>query len=301
MRVNDFHSLFGELERDPVLPVPEAAHIDVVMEQVRIADTGGLDLIGVQDHPYQRRYVDTMALLSHIAATTENVSVFPDVACLPLRPPTVLAKTAATIDALSAGRFELGLGAGAFWEAIEAYGGRRRTPGESLRALREAITVIRMLWSDDRSARFEGEFYDVTGAKPGPRPAHDIRIWLGVYGPKALALLGETADGWIPSIPNLPIDQLAAKHAIIDEAATAAGRDPAAIRRIANVNGTITNGPSAGFLEGPHRQWVDQLSELIVDHRIDGFVLWPKEGDPIEQTHRFTEVAAAVRESAEQV
>jgi alkanesulfonate monooxygenase SsuD/methylene tetrahydromethanopterin reductase-like flavin-dependent oxidoreductase (luciferase family) len=70
--------------------------------------------------PYQRRFVDTWALLAMIAATTTRLRVFPDVACLPLRPPAVLAKTAATIGLLSGGRFDLGLGAGAFWEAIEA-------------------------------------------------------------------------------------------------------------------------------------------------------------------------------------
>ena len=279
-----------------VFPVPEAAQLSAVMEQIRIADAGGLDLVGVQDHPYQRRYVETMALLGHIAASTDNVTVFPDVACLPLRPPAVLAKTAATIDVISGGRFELGLGAGAFWDAIVAYGGERRSPGESLRALREAIVVIRMLWSEDRSARFDGEFYSVSGAKPGPTPAHDIGIWLGVYGPRALRLLGETADGWVPSIPNLPVDQLAEKHAIIDEAAAAAGRRPEAIRRIANVNGTITDSISEGFLRGPHDQWVDQLTELVVEHRMDGFVLWPQDADPVDQTGRFTEVAAAVRE-----
>jgi alkanesulfonate monooxygenase SsuD/methylene tetrahydromethanopterin reductase-like flavin-dependent oxidoreductase (luciferase family) len=98
----------------------------------------GLDCIGIQDHPYQRRYADTWTLLAMIAAATSRVTVFPDVANLPLRSPALIAKAAATIDRFSGGRFELGLGAGAFWEAIEALGGPRRTPGESLDALAEA-------------------------------------------------------------------------------------------------------------------------------------------------------------------
>jgi alkanesulfonate monooxygenase SsuD/methylene tetrahydromethanopterin reductase-like flavin-dependent oxidoreductase (luciferase family) len=98
-----------------------------LLETARAADRAGLDLIGVQDHPYQRRYVDTWTLLSMIAAGTERVRVFPDVANLPLRPPAVLAKAAASLDVLSGGRAELGLGAGGFSEAIEAFGGPSRT------------------------------------------------------------------------------------------------------------------------------------------------------------------------------
>ncbi|HEX8086681.1 MAG TPA: LLM class flavin-dependent oxidoreductase [Solirubrobacteraceae bacterium] len=110
--------------------VPAAADLDRVFALTRIADEAGLELVGVQDHPYQRRFVDTFALLGHLLARTSRISVFPDVANLPLRPPAVLAKHAATLDVLSGGRFELGLGAGGFWEAIHAMGGPSRTPGE---------------------------------------------------------------------------------------------------------------------------------------------------------------------------
>lgn len=110
----------------------------------------GLDYIGIQDHPYQRNFADTWSLLAMIAATTTTLRIFPDVANLPLRPPAVMAKAAATIDLLSGGRFELGLGAGGFWDAIEAYGGPRRGSREALGALEEAITVIRKVWSGER-------------------------------------------------------------------------------------------------------------------------------------------------------
>lgn len=277
-----------------IFPVPDASDLATLWDAVATADENGLDLIGVQDHPYQRRFVDTFSLISAIAVRTRRVTVFPDVACLPLRPPAVLAKTATTIDLLSGGRFELGLGAGAFWEAIGAMGGPVRSPGESLAALSEAIDVIRLLWSDDRSVRYDGDHYRLAGVKPGPPPAHDIGIWLGVYGPRALRLLGEKADGWVPSIPRMPVEELTAKNAIIDESATAAGRDPRAIRRICNVNGVITDGASEGFLRGPVDQWVDELGSLAVEQSVDSFVLWP-DGDPVEQTERFAEIANRLR------
>jgi alkanesulfonate monooxygenase SsuD/methylene tetrahydromethanopterin reductase-like flavin-dependent oxidoreductase (luciferase family) len=104
-----------------------------LLDTARELDELGLDLIGVQDHPYQRRFVDTFALLGMMLARTDRISVFPDVANLPLRPPAVLAKTAASLDVLSGGRMELGLGAGGFVDAIAAYGGPRRSPGEGCR------------------------------------------------------------------------------------------------------------------------------------------------------------------------
>jgi alkanesulfonate monooxygenase SsuD/methylene tetrahydromethanopterin reductase-like flavin-dependent oxidoreductase (luciferase family) len=150
--------------------VPNAA--DPLLDTAREVEARGLDLIGVQDHPYQRRYVDTWVLMSMIAAATSRVHIFPDVANLPLRPPAVMAKAAASIDVLSGGRFEHGLGAGGFWDAIEAYGRPRRTPRDALAALEEAIMVTRLVWSGQRNLRFKGEHYRLAGANSGPLPAH---------------------------------------------------------------------------------------------------------------------------------
>ncbi|MEU7002383.1 LLM class flavin-dependent oxidoreductase [Nonomuraea sp. NPDC046570] len=261
---------------------------DPLIETARLADGLGLDLIGVQDHPYQRRYVDTWTLLSVIAASTSRIRVFPDVASLPLRPPAVLAKSAASLDLLSGGRAELGLGAGAFWDAIEAYGGPRRTPREAIGALEEAITVIRAIWSGERNLRVEGEHYRLAGAQAGPVPAHPMGIWLGVGGPKALALAGRLADGWLPSSSWAGPERLPELNARIDEAAVAAGREPSAVRRLYNVNGVITEGRSDGFLKGPVAQWVEELTDLAVGHGMDSFVLWP-EGEQEGQLRRFAE------------
>src|SRR3954466_1337014 len=115
-----------------IFPTPNAAERDEIAEQVMIAERAGLDLVGIQDHPYQRRFLETLSLIAFLAARTERVRFFPDVANLPLRQPAVLAKAAATIALLSGGRFELGLGAGAFWEGIEAIGGPVRSGPESV-------------------------------------------------------------------------------------------------------------------------------------------------------------------------
>src|SRR4051794_41347453 len=86
-----------------VFPPPNAEDRDQILEQVLTADREGLDLVGIQDHPYQRRFLETFSLIAFLAARTERVRFFPDVANLPLRQPGVLAKTAATIDLLSGG------------------------------------------------------------------------------------------------------------------------------------------------------------------------------------------------------
>jgi alkanesulfonate monooxygenase SsuD/methylene tetrahydromethanopterin reductase-like flavin-dependent oxidoreductase (luciferase family) len=270
--------------------IPNAT--DPLLETAREIEARGLDWIGIQDHPYQRRFVDTWSLLGAIAGTTTRVGLFPDVANLPLRPPAMMAKAAASLDVLSEGRFELGLGAGNFWDAIEAYGGPRRTPHDALAALEEAVQVIRMVWSGERNLRFTGEHYRLAGAHSGPVPVHPIGIWLGVYGPRALQLAGRLSDGWVPSLRG-ETAFLSEGAARIDEAANAAGRDPAQIRRVLNVNGQISDGRREGLLRGPTDQWVDELTDLAVGYGFDTFLFWG-EGD--DQLPRFAEeVAPAVR------
>jgi alkanesulfonate monooxygenase SsuD/methylene tetrahydromethanopterin reductase-like flavin-dependent oxidoreductase (luciferase family) len=270
--------------------IPNAA--DPLLDTAREIEARGLDWIGIQDHPYQRRFVDTWVLLGAIAAVTSRVGFFPDVANLPLRPPAVMGKAAASLDVLSGGRFELALGAGGFWDAIEAYGGPRREPRDALAALEEAIQVIRLVWSGERNLRFNGAHYRLAGAHSGPVPVHPIGIWLGVYGPRALRLAGRVADGWVPSLTG-EISRLSEGSARLDHAAVQAGRDPAEIRRVVNVNGQITDGASLGLLRGPVDQWVDELTDLAVEYGFDTFVFW---GEGEDQLPRFAEeVAPAVR------
>ncbi|AEF41470.1 LLM class flavin-dependent oxidoreductase [Hoyosella subflava] len=241
---------------------PNASDASSLVSTARLLDELGYDFAGIQDHPYQRRFLDTWTLISYLAAHTQNIRFFPDVASLPLRPPAILAKSAASLDVLSGGRVEVGLGAGAFWDAIEGMGGPRRSPSEALQALREAIDVMRLLWSDQRSVSYGGEIYQLNGIHPGPAPAHAIEIWLGVTGPRALALLGSHADGWVPSMSFVPPEKLPGMQARIDDAAVAANRDPAAIRRVYNIWG-----------EFERNEWIDLLSGLARDQRIGTFIL----------------------------
>src|SRR5260370_35953504 len=103
---------YGQAVRFGVFITPEATARP--LSQGALADELGFDIAGIQDHPYQRRFFDTMTLLAAIATRTQRITLFPDVANMQLRPPALVAKAAATIDILSGGRFELGLGASRF-------------------------------------------------------------------------------------------------------------------------------------------------------------------------------------------
>jgi alkanesulfonate monooxygenase SsuD/methylene tetrahydromethanopterin reductase-like flavin-dependent oxidoreductase (luciferase family) len=276
-----------------IFVTPQADAGPRAIELARRADAAGLDWVSVQDHPYQPAFLDAWTLLTAIATATENIGVFPNVANLPLRPPAMLARAAASLDILSGGRVELGIGTGAFWDAIAAMGGPRRTAGESVDALREAIAVIRALWTPGHGARLHGKHYDLNGAKPGPFPVHQVGIWVGAYKERMLRLTGELADGWLPSSPYAPPEQLAAMNAVIDAAAIDAGRPPAAVRRIYNIAGSF-GGSGAGFLDGPPKVWAEQLAGLALDEGMSGFVLMADDAPTVE---RFAaEVAPSVRE-----
>ena len=275
---------------------PSAAERQEVVRLAQLCDELGLDLIGIQDHPYQRRFLDTWTLLAYLAGKTDRVRFFPDVANLPLRPPAMLAKAAASLDLLSGGRCELGIGTGAFWEAIGAMGGPERSPGEAVEALEEAIQVIRKMWSGERGLRFEGEFYNLRGAHSGPTPAHPIGIWIGAYGPRMLRATGRLGDGWIPSSSYAPPEKLPEMQAAIDEAAREAGREPASIQRLYNLMGLIGDGASGEYLVGPVERWVDELVRLALQVGMDSFIFGPAES-PERQLKLFAqEVAPRVRE-----
>jgi alkanesulfonate monooxygenase SsuD/methylene tetrahydromethanopterin reductase-like flavin-dependent oxidoreductase (luciferase family)/FAD/FMN-containing dehydrogenase len=266
---------------------PQNQRPDDVVALARLTEQVGLDLATFQDHPYQPAFLDTWTLLSWVAAQTETLRVAPNVLNLPLRQPAVLARAAASLDLLSGGRVELGLGAGAFWDGIEAMGGRRLTPGQAVDALGEAIDVIRGIWdvSERGGVRVDGGHYRVRGAKRGPDPAHDISIWLGAYKPRMLRLTGRKADGWLPSLSYMPRDELGPANSTIDEAATAAGRDPREVRRLLNI----------GVPQGPPTQWVEELLPLVLEHGFSTFILT---GDDPRSIALFgEEVAPSLREA----
>jgi alkanesulfonate monooxygenase SsuD/methylene tetrahydromethanopterin reductase-like flavin-dependent oxidoreductase (luciferase family) len=150
--------------------------------------------------------------------------------------------------------------------------------------------------------RFHGRHYALEGARPGPKPAHPIGIWLGAVKPRALSLTGRTADGWAAPLMNyLPPIAAAKAQVVIDGAAVAGGRDPREIRRIYNVSGAFnTRAPAPArdtdkSIVGPPEHWAAVLGHVALDFGFDTFVLLGPP-DPDMMRTFIEDVAPDVRE-----
>ena len=256
---------------------PKAAHLGRLRDNVHAAEEAGFDFISVQDHPYVPDFLDTFALIGALIGQTSRIRFMTNVANLPLRPPQMLAKASASLDVLSGGRFELGIGAGRAWPQIVGLGGPARRPAEALGAVAEAIDVLRALWTPGRIVDLPGRFYPVR-AQSGPAPAHRIGIWLGAVGPKMLDVTGRKADGWMAPLATGYEAKPAAQDRI-DDAARAAGRDPASIHRGIQLVGTVTDVPDTASRPrtGPGGQpirttpdiWAKIITEFAAEQRFD--------------------------------
>lgn len=259
---------------------------DNVVALAQVSEEAGLDLVTFQDHPYQAAFLDAWTLISYVAARTEKVKLAGNVLNLPLRQPAVLARSVASLDLLTKGRIELGLGAGAFWDGIEAMGGTKLTPGQGVDALEEAIDVIRGIWDVGAGGgvRVDGTYHSVFGAKRGPLPAHRVQLWLGALKPRMLSLVGRKADGWLPSLGYIKSPTIEESNRLIDEAAIGAGRDPREIRRLVNLLGN----------SGEDDELVRQITRLATDHGFSAFIL--ASDDPGKLANYGREVAPRVRD-----
>jgi alkanesulfonate monooxygenase SsuD/methylene tetrahydromethanopterin reductase-like flavin-dependent oxidoreductase (luciferase family) len=295
---------------------PYSNNIDAIFKLAKSADELGLDIIGIQDHPYNGSFLDTWTLISALAASTKRIRYFPDVSDLPMRQPAILAKSVATLDIITKGRIELGLGTGAFWDAIQSWGGIRRNPREAVAAYEEALRIIHLIWNYGKGrgrVSFPGKYYRLENAQAGPSPFHQISIWTGAMGPQMMGLIGKLTDGWVsPLSTYTSSDEVRTRQGLIDDSAKKNGRAPESIRRIAQVVGVIDEGAGSEKSEKQpfflHEKssfvssasgWVDWLVSSYKDLSFDTFIFWPAaEGDEENQTRIFAQqVVPKVRES----
>jgi len=167
------------------------------------AEAIGYDWLSVWDHfhatmgPDDTGVFEAIACHAALAEATSRVRVGSLVYSAGYRHPAVLANAAATIDHISGGRLELGIGAGWLQAEYAAYGIPFEAPGPRLRRLREAVEIIRLLWTED-VVSFEGEFYSLAGARCYPKPVQAApRIWVGAPGERTgIKIAAQVADGW---------------------------------------------------------------------------------------------------------
>jgi len=202
----------------------------------RIADEAGFDHLWAFDHlnpifaDVSDDVFEGMTLLAAMAEATSRVRIGLMVAGNTYRHPGLLAKMATTIDHLSGGRLEFGIGASGAEAEHTMLGIPFYTAGERIRRLAEALTVCRKLWTEERSS-FDGRYYTLTDAVANPKPLQQPHppIWIGGAGEKlTLRVVAEHADVW-----NVigTVDDVVRKAAILDQHCTDVGRDPATLKR----------------------------------------------------------------------
>ena len=196
--------------------------------------------------PVYRSVLDPMVALGYAAATTSRIRLGVAVINLPFVSPAVVAKQATTVDVLSEGRLDLGLGIGWMPEEFAATGGSTARRGARTE---EYLAVLRTLWADGVSS-FDGEFYTIPAGRQDPRPVQQPGppVLLGGMSRPAMERAGRIADGWITS-SRTDLSTIAEAVAVVREAASAAGRDPGAVRIVCR--GVVLAGPQYDEAKGP--------------------------------------------------
>jgi probable F420-dependent oxidoreductase len=235
--------------------------------------------------PVYRSVLDPMVALGFAAARTSRIRLGVAILNLPFVSPGYLAKQATTVDVLSGGRLDLGLGIGWMPEEFALTGGstaRRGTRTE------EYLAVLRTLWEDEVSSH-HGEFYEVPPGRQDPRPVQrpGPPVLLGGMSRPAMERAGRIAEGWITS-SRADLTKISEAVGVISEAAATAGRDPAAVRIICRgvvLPGSEATGPdgSRRLLSGSYQQIRDDtewlagqgVTELFYDLNWD-----PQVGNP---------------------
>ena len=280
--------------------------VSEMLGHARLADDAGLDLVSVGDHPYFAERVDAYAALGFVLGATSNITGAVIMTNLLSRPAPVLARTVTGLSTISGGRVVLGMGAGGMWEEIVALGVPRLAPAARIRALAEAIMVVRALSGGGDPVTFAGEFYHVTALNPAAAPTPPI--WIGSLSPKALAVTGRQADGWIPGhLADWRSTNVAESRPIVDEAAASVGRSPADVATIYNVSGRLTRVPlpetrddEGRWIGGGVTQWVEELTFAVLERGAAAFIYLVPPGDSISDAtlHLWAhEVVPAVREA----
>jgi alkanesulfonate monooxygenase SsuD/methylene tetrahydromethanopterin reductase-like flavin-dependent oxidoreductase (luciferase family) len=283
--------------------------VNEMLGHARLADDAGLDIVSISDHPYFADRIDAYAELGFVLGATSDITGAVIMTNLLSRPAPILARTVTGLSTISGGRVVLGMGAGGLEQEIAALGVPRLSPAARVRALEEAIMIVRALSGSGDPVTFDGEFYHVTELTPAAAPTPPI--WIGSLGPKALAVTGRHADGWIPGhLADWRSTRVAESRPIVDEAAASAGRNPADVATIYNVSGRLTRVPlpetrddEGRWIGGGVAQWVEELTFAVLEHGAAAFIYLLAPGESISDTTLNLwahEVVPAVREAIAQ-
>ncbi|MFN0093867.1 MAG: TIGR03560 family F420-dependent LLM class oxidoreductase [Dehalococcoidia bacterium] len=223
--------------------IPQDISMEELLRAWRWADEAGFDWVDISDHFYEAPMIhggdgpcfEATTGMAALAMATKNVRVGVVVLGMNYRHPAVLANALATIDHLSNGRMEVGLGAGWHEAEYRAYGIPFPAIKERLDILEEGIQVVRLLFTQDRSD-FEGKYFRLENAACNPKPVQARpRIWIGGNGEKrTLRMIAKHADGW--NSPYSGPEEFVRLAGVLDGYCEKLGRDPATIERNVNLS-----------------------------------------------------------------
>jgi len=296
-------SKFGRPLRFGYSPLPSATDPARPLQLAGMAETFGLDYVGIQAPAYRAEDYDLWTLLTAIGMATKSINLFALMPELPHYSPALWARAAASLDLLTNGRVEIAIGDGAAADPFATKGRMQLGKAERSAALAEAIHLMRLMWGRDPSVAFDGKFWQLAAVQPGPAPSRRIGIWLGANQPDDVALAGRLADGWIPNhYPVIKRGDLEKMCRQLDQALATAGRQPDEVQRIWHISGTINDMESDIPFQGSAQQWAESLAELSLELGIDTFLLMESAegGDAEAQLERFArEVIPATRQLVE--
>lgn len=273
---------------------PQLCTIDQLRELWRFADTNGFEWVSIWDHFYPAQFsghdgpcLEAVAAHTALAAETRNVRVGCLVYCVPYRHPAVLAKSLITIDHVSGGRMECGLGAGWHQQEFAAHGIPFLPIAERLDQLEEAVQIVRSLF-DVEQTTFLGRHYQLEQAWSSPRPVQKRpRLWIGGGGEKRLLrMVARWADGW--NIPFVPPEEFGRKSEVLTRWCEREGRDPGAILRTVNLGPAIAE--SEADLPRLEEQLASQFGKVLKVLRPGMLVGTPEQ--VIEQIETYRRVGA---------
>ena len=271
-------------------------NIDEMRRMWRWADTAGFDWVDVWDHFYEAPPIDgngscfeATTCMAAIACETVNCRIGVLVLGMNYRHPAVLANALCTIDQLSGGRLEIGLGAGWHEPEYTAYGIPFRPIKERLDMLEEGVQVIRKLTTEDR-ANFDGQYFQLKNAACNPKGVQARpRIWVGGNGEKrTLRIAARQADGW--NTPYTSPAEFKRLSGVLDSWCEKEGRDPAAIER--NVNLSFHMAASAAALRAAEAQYVSTWGPAAEVMRTRGVVIGTPD-QAIDLVGRYAAAGAA--------
>jgi G6PDH family F420-dependent oxidoreductase len=197
----EFHLFLPQMRLSP----------EALVQRARTAEAAGFTGLAVMDHLYPPAAADqpmyeALTTVTWLAAATDRLRLGHLVLCDSFRHPAVLARQAVTLDHLSGGRFELGIGSGSTPGELAAFGFGSPTPAQRLERLSETLTLVRKFWTGE-PVDHEGTYFRVEGARQLPVPLGSIPIVVGGTGPSTMAIVAEHADWW--NVPMHQTDRLA--------------------------------------------------------------------------------------------